>query len=125
MRFPLLRTLPGKLFVLSSIPLVVLLVVREFVALPELIEVFRKVLSLAFFASIVAMAAMILRQYRHRLMWRVRRKLLVSYVLLGFVPVTLVAAFMLFSSIVLYTYVSAYVFQQGMTAMTDAAQRFS
>ncbi len=46
-----------------------------------------------------------------------------SYVLLGFVPVTLVAAFMLFSSIVLYTYVSAYVFQQGMAAIEDAAHR--
>ena len=123
MRFPLLRTLPGKLFVLSSIPLVVLLVVREFVALPDLVEVFRKVLSLAFFVSIVAMAAIVLRQHRHRLLWRVRRKLLVSYVLLGFVPVTLVAAFMLFSSIVLYTYVSAYVFQQGMAAIADAAHR--
>jgi len=123
LRFPLLRTLPGKLFVLSSIPLVVLLVVREFVALPDLVEVFRKVLSLAFFVSIVAMAAIVLRQHRHRLLWRVRRKLLVSYVLLGFVPVTLVAAFMLFSSIVLYTYVSAYVFQQGMAAIADAAHR--
>jgi serine phosphatase RsbU (regulator of sigma subunit) len=123
LRFPLLRTLPGKLFVLSSIPLVVLLVVREFVALPELVEVFRKVLSLAFLASIVGMAAIVLRQHRHRLLWRVRRKLLVSYLLLGFVPVTLVAAFMLFSSIVLYTYVSAYVFQQGMTAIADAAHR--
>jgi serine phosphatase RsbU (regulator of sigma subunit) len=123
LRFPLLRTLPGKLFVLSSIPLVVLLVVREFVALPDLVEVFRKVLSLAFFVSIVAMAAIVLRQHRHRLLWRVRRKLLVSYLLLGFVPVTLVAAFMLFSSIVLYTYVSAYVFQQGMTAIADAAHR--
>ena len=123
MRFPLLRTLPGKLFVLSSIPLVVLLVVREFVALPDLVEVFRKVLSLAFIASILTMVALVIRQHRHRLLWRVRRKLLVSYVLLGFVPVTLVAAFMLFSSIVLYTYVSAYVFQQGMTAMGDTAHR--
>jgi len=123
LRFPLLRTLPGKLFVLSSIPLVVLLVVREFVALPDLVEVFRKVLSLAFIASILTMVALVIRQHRHRLLWRVRRKLLVSYVLLGFVPVTLVAAFMLFSSIVLYTYVSAYVFQQGMTAMEDAAHR--
>jgi hypothetical protein len=123
LRFPLLRTLPGKLFVLSSIPLVVLLVVREFVVLPDLVEVFRKVLSLAFFVSIVVMAAIALRQQRQRLLWRVRRKLLVSYVLLGFVPVALVAAFMLFSSIVLYTYVSAYVFQQGMTAIADAAHR--
>jgi sigma-B regulation protein RsbU (phosphoserine phosphatase) len=123
LRFPLLRTLPGKLFVLSSIPLVVLLVVREFVALPDLVEVFRKVLSLAFLVSIVVMAAIALRQQRQRLLWRVRRKLLVSYVLLGFVPVALVAAFMLFSSIVLYTYVSAYVFQQGMTAIADAAHR--
>ncbi|HEY6359166.1 MAG TPA: hypothetical protein VIX35_13030, partial [Vicinamibacterales bacterium] len=101
----------------------VLLVVREFVALPDLVEVFRKVLSLAFIASILTMVALVIRQHRHRLLWRVRRKLLVSYVLLGFVPVTLVAAFMLFSSIVLYTYVSAYVFQQGMTAMEDAAHR--
>lgn len=123
MRFPLLRTLPGKLFVLSSIPLVVLLAIREFVALPEIIEDFRKVLSIAFLASIVTMAVMLLRQHRHRLLWRVRRKLFVSYLLLGFVPVTLVAAFMLFSSVVLYTYVSAYVFHQGVAAIEDAAHR--
>src|SRR5690349_13257732 len=69
------------------------------------------------------MAVMLLRRYRHRLLWRVRRKLFVSYLLLGFVPVTLVAAFMLFSSVVLYTYVSAYVFHQGMQAIEDAAHR--
>jgi serine phosphatase RsbU (regulator of sigma subunit) len=123
LRFPLLRTLPGKLFVLTSIPLVVLLAIREFVALPDLIEVFRKVLSLGFVGSIVWMAGLVLRQQRHQLLWRVRRKLLVSYLLLGFVPVTLVAAFMLFGSIVLYTYVAAYMFQQGMGAVEEAAHR--
>jgi serine phosphatase RsbU (regulator of sigma subunit) len=123
LRFPLLRTVPGKLFLLSSIPLVVLLVVREFVALPDAVEVFRKVLSLGFLLSIGAMAVLVVRQQRHRFLWRVRRKLLVSYVLLGFVPVMLVAAFMLFSGIVLYYYVSGYVFQTGLSAIQDAAHR--
>lgn len=123
MRFPLLRTLPGKLFVLSSIPLVVLLAIREFIALPDLVEIFRKVVSLACIASLVWMGILVLRHQRHRLLWRVRRKLLVSYVLLGFVPVMLVAAFMLFSSIVLYTYVSAYVFEDGLSSVVDTVHR--
>lgn len=61
MRFPLLRTLPGKLFVLSSIPLVVLLAIREFIALPDLVEIFRKVVSLACIASLVWMGILVLR----------------------------------------------------------------
>ena len=123
LRFPLLRTLPGKLFVLSSIPLVVLLVVREFVELPAVVEGFRKILSLAFLVSVVAIAVSLVRHQRHRMLWRVRHKLLVSYLLLGFVPLTLILGVVLFGSIVLYTDISAYVFQTGMGAIQDAAHR--
>jgi serine phosphatase RsbU (regulator of sigma subunit) len=123
LRFPLLRTLPGKLFVLSSIPLVVLLVVREFVALPAVVEGFRKILSLAFLVSVVAIAVSLVRHQRHRMLWRVRHKLLVSYLLLGFVPLTLILGVVLFGSIVLYTDISAYVFQTGMSSIQDAAHR--
>ena len=91
--FRFLRTLPGRLFLLSSVSLVVLFAIRAFVPLPELLEVFRKVVSLA----LVRRARRGWRcspssHNRRRFLWRVRRKLILSYVFLGVVPVMLVVA---------------------------------
>ena len=48
-----------------------------------------------------------------------RRKLILSYVFLGFVPVILVVAFALAASVVLYINVAAYVFHEGFGNLID------
>jgi sigma-B regulation protein RsbU (phosphoserine phosphatase) len=121
----LLRTLPGRLFLLSSGLLLALVITQQFVALPPLIEIFRKVVSLAFIASGLWLAVVAIARNRRRLLWRVRRKLILSYVFLGLFPVALVVVFALFVAVLFYTNVAAYMFHEGFSDLVDNVQQFA
>ena len=49
--FWFVRTLPGRVFLLSSVLLLILIVVRLFAPLPEFVELFRKVVRVAWFSE--------------------------------------------------------------------------
>jgi len=121
----LLRTLPGRLFLLSSGLLLALVITQQFLALPTLVEIFRKVVSLAFIASGLWLAGTAIARNRRRLLWRVRRKLILSYVFLGLFPVVLVVVFALAVAVVFYTDVSAYMFREGLSDLVDNVQQFA
>jgi sigma-B regulation protein RsbU (phosphoserine phosphatase) len=58
---------------------------------------------------------------RRRLLWRVRRKLILSYVFIGVVPVVLLVAFFLFGGLIMALHVSAFLFKRGFDDLVDAA----
>jgi sigma-B regulation protein RsbU (phosphoserine phosphatase) len=58
---------------------------------------------------------------RRRLLWRVRRKLVLSYVFIGVVPVILLVAFFLFAGVLMSTQVSAFLFKRGFDDLVDEA----
>lgn len=59
---------------------------------------------------------------RRRLLWRVRRKLILSYVFVGVVPVLLVITFFLLAGLLLFFNVSSYLVRARITSLTDQAQ---
>jgi hypothetical protein len=127
LRFPLLRTRPGRLFLLTSILLLGILGLQSVVNAPSLagtLLVLRKLISLTWIVSVVWFGMLVLRHYRqtYRLGWFVRHKLILSYLCLGLVPVVLVAAFVFAVSVLLYTEVAAYVFREGIRDVTDEVQ---
>src|SRR4029450_1914931 len=85
--FEYLDTLPGRLLILSGALMLVLLVLRAFVMLPEILEIFRKVVTLAFIVAVIWLGALVFKYNRRLLLWRVRRKLILSDLLLGWVRV--------------------------------------
>lgn len=107
------RSLPGRLFLLTSAISLALLVIRQFVALPPLVDVFRKVAAFGWFVSIAWLGVLAFARQRHRFLWRVRQKLILSYVFFGFVPVILLGALTLIAGLVLYINVSSYMFHEG------------
>jgi sigma-B regulation protein RsbU (phosphoserine phosphatase) len=115
----ILRTLPGRLLILSGAVALTLLAARLFVDLPEILDLLRKVASLAALVALGWIGAIMIERNRRWLLWRVRRKLILSYVFLGFVPVLLVALFALAGSVVLYTNIAAYVFREGFGDVQD------
>jgi serine phosphatase RsbU (regulator of sigma subunit) len=119
------ETLPGRLFILSGVLVAVLFVVRQFITLPEIVDLFRKVVSLAFLVATAWLGALVIRYNRRLLLWRVRRKLILSYLLLGFVPVVLVAVFALTGGVLLYMNVVSYVFREGFTSFEDDVQQIA
>ena len=58
---------------------------------------------------------------RRRLLWRVRRKLILSYVFIGVVPVVLLVAFFLFAGLLMSLHVSAFLFKRGFDDLVDEA----
>ncbi len=58
---------------------------------------------------------------RRRLLWRVRRKLVLSYVFIGVVPVILLVAFFLFAGVLMSLHVSAFLFKRGFDDLVDEA----
>lgn len=113
MRRSLLRTFPGRLLLYSAVPLALLWLVRQFITLPAFFDGLRRVLALATIAALVGLIGVALASSRRRILWRVRRKLILSYVLLGAIPVVLVSAFVVVASWVLYTVVVAYAFHEA------------
>jgi sigma-B regulation protein RsbU (phosphoserine phosphatase) len=114
-----LRTLPGRLLILSGAVALTLLAARQVVDLPEIVDVFRKVASLFALAALGWIGVGAIARNRRWLLWRVRRKLILSYVFLGFVPVLLVGLFALAGSVVLYTNIAAFVFREGIDDIVD------
>lgn len=58
---------------------------------------------------------------KRRLLWRVRRRLVLSYILIGVVPVLLVITFFLFAGMLMFIHVSAYLFKRGIDDVVDEA----
>ncbi|HUE87312.1 MAG TPA: SpoIIE family protein phosphatase [Vicinamibacterales bacterium] len=59
---------------------------------------------------------------KRRLLWRVRRKLILSYVFVGLVPGLLIIAFFLMAGFLLFFNVSSYVLQSRVRTFIDQAQ---
>ena len=114
-----IRSLPGRLFLLTSGLLLLIVVVQQFVALPELLVVFRRVVALGFIGSIVWLGSLAIARNRRAFLWRVRRKLLLSYVFFGFVPVVLTLSFVLVGSVLLYINITSYVFREGYSDVSE------
>ena len=59
---------------------------------------------------------------RQRLLWRVRQRLIVSYVFIGVVPALLIVAFFLFGGALMFFNVSAYLFKTGVNDIVGEAR---
>jgi serine phosphatase RsbU (regulator of sigma subunit) len=59
---------------------------------------------------------------KKHLLWRVRRKLILSYVFIGFIPAALIVSFFLLSGFLLFYNVSSYLVQSRLRAIGDQAR---
>lgn len=98
---------------LSGVSMLALWLAGQFTTLPAFVEAFRKVASFAVRVSIIWLAVLVLVRYRQQFLWRVRRKLILSYVFLGFVPVVLIVVFASVAAVILHGNTAAYLFNEG------------
>jgi serine phosphatase RsbU (regulator of sigma subunit) len=71
---------------------------------------------------VIGCAALVYRLFvaaKRRLLWRVRRKLTLSYIFIGFVPALLIITFFLLCGLLLFFNVSSYLMQSRMRALVD------
>jgi serine phosphatase RsbU (regulator of sigma subunit) len=114
------------LFILTSILIVILFAVSLFTTLPPFIGVLAKVVRLGWIVSVVWLVVSALSRNRRRFLWRVRQKLILSYVFLGFVPVLLIIGLALVGAFVIYMNLAGHMFHDGFddvrNSMAQSAQ---
>jgi sigma-B regulation protein RsbU (phosphoserine phosphatase) len=121
-RRALLETIPGRILILGVVIKLLVWLVRalagtggSFVAALDGIGSLALVIGLGYFLfRLLALA-------RRRLLWRVRRKLILSYIFIGVVPALLIAAFFLLSGLLLFYNFSSYLVQSRLGAIQDRA----
>ena len=118
----LLRTFPGRALVLGLAIKLITWPLGFAMELPSAVEAIDRVGSLALLFA----AAYGLTRFgmwgKRRLLWRVRRKLILSYVFVGVVPALLVITFFLLAGLILLFNVSSYLVQSRVRSLTDQAR---
>ncbi|MGE0040467.1 MAG: PP2C family protein-serine/threonine phosphatase [Vicinamibacterales bacterium] len=118
----MLRTFPGRALLAGGVvKLVVWLLHRVAPTLPAPLEALDMAAGLALvFAAAYGLSRATLWA-RRRLLWRVRRKLILSYVFVGLVPSLLIVTFFLLAGLLLFFNVSSYLVQSRIRTLADQA----
>src|SRR5690349_18982897 len=108
MKHALLRTLPGRAIVLGAAVKIIVFMVGLLTPVPAFLRVVDTVASiaLAFGGAYFLVRGIAFAQ--RRLLWRVRRKLIISYIFIGLVPSLLIVAFFLLGGLFLFSNFSSY-----------------
>jgi serine phosphatase RsbU (regulator of sigma subunit) len=78
--------------------------------------------GLLLFAGALLAAIPLLRAIKRRLLWRVRRKLTISYIFIGVVPAILIAGFFLLCGLLLFFNVGGYLVRSRAASLVDEAR---
>jgi sigma-B regulation protein RsbU (phosphoserine phosphatase) len=80
---------------------------------PAFVQVLSSIATVALAISLIYFVARLFIMIKRRLLWRVRRKLILSYIFIGVVPASLILVFFLLGASVFSMNVSAYLFKDG------------
>src|SRR5438874_1482606 len=89
---------------------------------PAFLSVVDTVAGLAIAAGATYFAFRLIVLAKRRLLWRVRRKMILSYIFVGFVPALLIVAFFLLCGFLLFYNFSSYLVQSRLHALADRAR---
>jgi sigma-B regulation protein RsbU (phosphoserine phosphatase) len=121
-RGALLHTLPGRAIVIGlAIKLVVTLVGVAAGGVPPFFAVVDTVAGLAAAIGVAYFTFRLIVLAKRRLLWRVRRKLILSYVFIGLIPALLLVAFSLLCGFLLFYSFSGYLVQSRLNALSERA----
>jgi sigma-B regulation protein RsbU (phosphoserine phosphatase) len=117
---PLLRTLAGRAIVVGvAIKLIVAAIRLASGGVPAAVDAVDFVAGLAIAAGAAYFLARLLVLTNRRLLWRVRRKLILSYILIGVVPAVLIAIFFVLGALLLFFNFSSYLVQTELRTLGD------
>jgi phosphoserine phosphatase RsbU/P len=119
----LLHTLPGRAIVTGlAIKLAIGLAAAIVGPLPTFLRVVDTVAGMAMVAGATYFVVRLALLAKRRLLWRVRRKLILSYIFIGFVPALLIVAFFLLCGYLLFYNFGSYLVQSRLRALSDQAR---
>src|SRR3954469_5076964 len=102
MKHALLRTLPGRAIVIGTAVKIIVFAVSLVMPVPGAIRVLDTIASVALAAGGAYFLARGVALAQRQLLWRVRRKLILSYIFIGFIPSLLIVAFFVLGGLYLF-----------------------
>lgn len=117
----LVRTWPGRLFLAAAAIKLIVIAWRIAAPVPGAVRAVSSVATLGLAVALVMFSWGLFVQVKRRLLWRVRRKLILSYIFIGVIPSVLILIFFLFAGTLVFMNVSAYLFKDGYDEIVDAA----
>src|SRR4051812_5778267 len=118
----LFQTWPGRLFLISASVKLIVALWRATGALPDLARVASGIATIGLAVAVGVFAWRLFVQIKRRLLWRVRRKLILSYIFIGVIPSLLILIFFLFAGSLVFMNVSAYLFRDGYDGIIENAR---
>jgi phosphoserine phosphatase RsbU/P len=121
-RHLLLHSWAGRLFIVAASLKMLVGIVRLVVDIPGPIEVLSSVATIGLIVSVGYFVWRLFLLMKRRLLWRVRRKLILSYIFIGVVPALLIIAFFMLGAWAVSINVSAYLFRDGYDDVVNYAK---
>ena len=118
----LMRTLPGRALVVGAAIRLLAWLAQLAVGRTPLTDAIGTVGTLALLAGITVFAARLIALARRRLLWRVRRKLILSFIFVGLVPALLIIVFFALCGVLLFSSISSYVVETRLRGLAEQAQ---
>ena len=118
----LFRTWFGRLFLVAAGLKFTVALLRLGDALPNLSRALSAAATVGLIISISVFVWRLFVQIKRRLLWRVRRKLILSYIFIGVIPSLLILVFFLFAGSLVFMNVSAYLFRDGYETIMEGAR---
>ncbi len=121
MMHALLTTWPGRAIVIGAVTKVIAFAVRLVTPPPALLGAADTAASVAVVLGALYFLGTGLAVAQRRLLWRVRRKLVLSYIFIGFIPSILIVVFFFLSGLFLFTNFSSYLVQNEFRSLMTRA----
>ena len=109
----ILRSWPGRLFIVATGIKLLTALLRLAGELPAFFQVLSTVASIAMAVAVAYFVWRLFVLLKRQLLWRVRRKLTLSYIFIGVVPALLIVGFFLLAATLISWNVAAYLFKDG------------
>jgi serine phosphatase RsbU (regulator of sigma subunit) len=118
----LLHSWPGRLFIVATAFKIVVGLMRFATELPPFLRALNTFATVGLAFSVLFFVTRLIFLVQRRLLWRVRRKLILSYIFIGVVPSLLILGFFLLSTMLVSWSVGAYLFRDGYDEVTRNVQ---
>lgn len=115
----LLHSWPGRLFIVATALKLVVALFRLAGELPSFVRLLSSAATIGLVVSVSYFVWRLFVLMKRRLLWRVRRKLILSYIFIGVVPSLLIVIFFLLGGVLIFMNVSAYLYKDGYDTMAD------
>ncbi|MEP6917393.1 MAG: SpoIIE family protein phosphatase [Acidobacteriota bacterium] len=119
LRGMLLSSWAGRLFIGSAAFKLLIAALRLFGALPDAMQLLSSIATVGLIVSVSYFVWRLFVLMKRRLLWRVRRKLILSYIFIGVVPSLLIVIFFLLGGVLIFMNVSAYLFKDGYDSVIE------